>query len=211
MTNLITYEEISTLARPCTADKELALAMIAEAQRVEIKPRIGDDLYIKLMDSAGSGTTGTRRIFYGGTAAYTPTATIKGAASAATIIRGTAASVADPRFNVLMQGGKWTAGDGKTRLLTGLKTALAYYTLARLVRDGNIQVSTYGSVIKDDQYSAEAEKSERQRQYRELFEQADSYMAEVISYLTCNTKTFPEYKVAGKMRSNRMTIRLIGR
>lgn len=211
MRNLITYEEISQLARPCTADEDLAAAMIAEAQRVEIKPRIGDDLYIKLIDSVSSSTPGISRIFYGGTAAYTPSATIKGAASAATIIKGVSVAAADPRFNTLMQGGRWTTKDGRTRLLTGLKTALAYYALARIVRDGNIQTTTYGAVVKDDQYSAEAEKSERQRQYRELFEQADSYMAEVISYLTCNTKTFPEYRVAGKMRSNRMTIRLIGK
>lgn len=211
MRNLITYEEISQLARPCTADEDVAVAMIAEAQRVEIKPRIGDDLYIKLIDSVSSSTPGISRIFYGGTAAYTPSATIKGAASAATIIKGVSVAAADPRFNTLMQGGRWTTKDGRTRLLTGLKTALAYYALARIVRDGNIQATTYGTVVKDDQYSAEAEKSERQRQYRELFEQADSYMAEVISYLTCNTKTFPEYRVAGKMRSNRMTIRLIGK
>lgn len=169
MRNLITYEEISQLARPCTADREMAEAMIAEAQRVELKPRLGDALYLKLMEG-------------------TP----------------------EERFNVLLNGGVW-AGDCGDNLLTGVKTALAYYALARIIRDGNIQATTYGSVVKDDQYSADPERTERQRQYRELFSQADSYMAEALTYLSRNCCTFPEYKVQGKMRSNRMMLKIIGK
>ena len=170
MRTLITYEEISQLARPCTTDKDMAEAMIAEAQRVELKPRLGDPLYLLLL-----------------------------------------ADQPDKRFHTLLNGGEWTDCAGDARLLTGIKTALAYYTLARITRDGNIQETTYGSVVKDDQYSMDPEKTERQRQYRELFSQADTYMAEALSYLTDQRAAFPEYKVCGKMRSNRLTIRTIGR
>lgn len=169
MKNLITYEEISQLARPCTTDIDMAAAMIAEAQRVELKPRLGDALYLKLI-----------------------------------------ADEPESRFNVLLEGGEWQSDCG-AQLLTGLKTALAYYALARIVRDGNIQATTYGAQVKDDQYSSDPERAERQRQYRELFGQADSYMAEALTYLTKNCKDFPEYKVQGKMRSNRMTIKTIGK
>lgn len=169
MRTLITYQDISLLARPCTTDEDMAMAMIAEAQRVELKPRLGDALYIQLM-------------------AETP----------------------DERFDTLLNGGIWTDGCGE-HLLTGLKTALAYYALARITRDGNIQETRYGSVVKDDQYSADPEKAERQRQYRELFSQADSYMAEALNYLAQNRQAFPEYKTCAKMRSNRMTIRTIGK
>jgi hypothetical protein len=148
----------------------MAEAMIAEAQRVEIKPRLGDTLYLPLMEEAP-----------------------------------------DKKYETLLEGGKWTDKCGDTRLLTGVKTALAYYALARIVRDGNIQASTYGAVVKDDQYSAEPERTERQRQYRELFSQADSYMAEALAYITRNCDAFPEYNVQGKMRSNRMTIKSIGK
>lgn len=168
MRNLITYEEISQLARPCTTDRDMAEAMIAEAQRVELKPRLGDALYLKLI-----------------------------------------ADEPDDRFKVLLEGGAWKSNCGD-HLLTGVKTALAYYALARIVRDGNIQATTYGAAVKDDQYSADPERTERQRQYRELFSQADSYMAEALVYLKKNCETFPEYKVQGKMRSNRMTIKTIG-
>jgi hypothetical protein len=169
MRNLISYEEISQLARPCTTDREMAEAMIAEAQRVEIKPRLGDALYLKIL-----------------------------------------ADEPEERLGVLLNGGIWKDNCGG-HLLTGVKTALAYYALARIIRDGNIQATRYGAVVKDDQYSQDAEKTERQRQYRELFAQADGYMAEAVQYLAENCETFPEYQVKGKMRSNRTTIKIIGR
>lgn len=169
MKNLITFQDISLLARPCTTDEDMAVAMIAEAQRVELKPRLGDALYLQLF-----------------------------------------ADEPESRFEVLLNGGVWTDNCGD-HLLTGVKTALAYYALARITRDGNIQETRYGSVVKDDQYSADPEKAERQRQYRELFSQADIYMAEALNYLAQNRQTFPEYKACTKMRSNRMTIRAIGK
>ena len=47
---LITPEEISTLARPCYADEDKALAYIVEAEQNNIKPAIGDDLFIQLKE-----------------------------------------------------------------------------------------------------------------------------------------------------------------
>ena len=170
MRNFITYEDISRLARPCTTEPELAEAMIAEAQRVELKPRLGDALYVAVGEDDKNG-----------------------------------------RFRTLLDGGQWKDRCGETRLLTGLRTALAYYALARIIRDGNIMPSTYGAVIKDDQYSVEAEKAERQRQYRELFAHADSYMAEVLQYLSHNRGIFPEYKACSKASNNRFVIKTIGK
>lgn len=168
MKNLITYEDLSTLARPCTTERETAEAFIAEAQRIDLKPRIGDALYLALCQE----------------------------------------ETVD-RFAVLLDGGQWEDNSGP-RLLTGVRTALAYYALARIVRDGNIQPTTYGAVVKDDQHSMDAEKAERQRQYRELFSQADTYMGEVLGYLECNRKAFPEYTCRTSQRNNRMTVRVIG-
>lgn len=169
--NLITYEELSSLARPCSAEREDAEAIIAEAQRTDVKPRIGDALYVAITKDT-----------------------------------------IDRRYETLLDGGEWKDCAGNTCLLTGLKTALAYYAQARLVRDGNIKITTYGSVVKDDQYSEDPIAAERQRQYRELFSQADGYMAEVIDYLRANKGSFPEFKACAKASgSNRMTIRVIGR
>ena len=199
MRNLITYEEISQLARPCTTDEDMAKAMIAEAQRVEIKPRLGDALYLKLME------LDERFIVDAGNAEADSGLVIDSEEETTSTISGL-----DPN-QILLQGGQWVDSSGTAHLLTGIKTALAYYALARITRDGNIQETRYGSVMKDDQYSTDPEKTERQRQYRELFSQADSYMAEALNYLAQNRQTFPEYKTCAKMRSNRMPIRTIGK
>lgn len=199
MRNLITYEEISLLARPCTTDEDRALAMIAEAQRVEIKPRLGDALYLKLLEMDGGFIidAGDAEADYG--------LVIDSAEDAISTVYSL-----DP-YQTLLEGGQWVDSCGAVHLVTGIKTALAYYTLARITRDGNILETRYGSVQKDDQYSSDPEKAERQRQYRELFGQADSYMAEALNYIAQNSPDFPEYTACAKMRSNRMTIKTIGK
>jgi hypothetical protein len=47
---LITPQDISLLARPCYADEAKALAYIYEAEQNNIKPKIGDDLFLRLKD-----------------------------------------------------------------------------------------------------------------------------------------------------------------
>lgn len=46
----ITPQDISLLARPCYADEAKALAYIYEAEQNNIKPKIGDDLFLRLKD-----------------------------------------------------------------------------------------------------------------------------------------------------------------
>lgn len=46
----ITPQDISLLARPCYADEAKALAYIYEAEQNDIKPKIGDDLFLRLKD-----------------------------------------------------------------------------------------------------------------------------------------------------------------
>ena len=46
----ITPQDISLLARPCYADEAKALAYIFEAEQNNIKPKIGDDLFLRLKD-----------------------------------------------------------------------------------------------------------------------------------------------------------------
>lgn len=46
----ITPQDISLLARPCYADEAKVLAYIFEAEQNNIKPKIGDDLFLRLKD-----------------------------------------------------------------------------------------------------------------------------------------------------------------
>lgn len=199
MKNLITFEEISQLARPCTTDRDMAEALIAEAQRVDIKPRLGDALLWTLAKDDADV------IINGGNAEVTPDAV------EIETFEEDPVTLSDINpYTLLLNGGTWVDDCGRVHYLTGLKTTLAYYALARIIRDGNIQATTYGAVVKDDQYSADAERTERQRQYREMFAQADSYMAEVIGFLSQNCELFPEYETKGPVRNNRMRVRVIG-
>lgn len=161
-------QDINTLARPCTADADIADAFIAEAQRADVRPRLGDAIYLQL---AGAG--------------------------------------ANTQLQFLRDGGTWTDTDGRQHMLVGVKTALAYYALARITRDGNIQATRYGAVIKDGEQSVDAERAERNRQYRELFAQADDYMKECLEYIDAHRDAFPSCQPTGTRTRNRMTIRVI--
>lgn len=168
--NLISLEDISLLARPCTADRDIADAFIAEAQRADIRSKLGDAIYLRMFASDRSANE-----------------------------------------DLLLEGGEWQGPNGP-RILTGLKTTLAYYALARITRDGSIQASRYGAVVKDSDYSAEAENQERNRQYREIFSQADAYMAECLAFVNCHRKDFPDNpcsQCAQTVTSNRMRIKII--
>ena len=54
------------------------------------------------------------------------------------------------KYKLLLEGGIYEGKDGK-QLLTGLKTALAYYTYARIVKNGDGNVTRYGFVQKESE------------------------------------------------------------
>ncbi len=166
MKAIITLSDINALARTCHADESIAASLIAEAERQDIKPKIGDALYLQI------------------TRDEVPAA-----------------------YDTLLDGGEWQQRDGTVRYLTGLRTALAYYAYARIIRDGNIQSTRFGAVIKTEDNSAESERAERQRQYREAFTTADGYMSEVMEYLSENAEAFGYARKT--MRANRCTLRVI--
>ena len=166
MKAIITLSDINALARTCHADESIAASLIAEAERQDIKPKIGDALYLQI------------------TRDEVPAA-----------------------FDTLLNGGEWQQRCGTIRYLTGLRTALAYYAYARIIRDGNIQSTRFGAVIKTEDNSAESERAERQRQYREAFTTADGYMSEVMEYLSENAEAFGYARKT--MRANRCTLRVI--
>ena len=166
MKAIITLSDVNALARTCHADESIAASLIAEAERQDIKPKIGDALYLQI------------------TRDEIPAA-----------------------YDTLLDGGEWQQRDGTVRYLTGLRTALAYYAYARIIRDGNIQSTRFGAVIKTEDNSAESERAERQRQYREAFTTADGYMSEVMEYLSENAEAFGYARKT--MRANRCTLRVI--
>lgn len=113
------------------------------------------------------------------------------------------------KYTLLLDGGIYEDGKGR-RLLTGLKSALAYYTFARVVKNKDGQVTRFGFVNKDEEYSSRPNLKEKVMAYNDAFSVADSYMKEVVNYLKLNKEKFPLYKGNGGIKANRTTFRILG-
>lgn len=66
MNALITAEEVSALARPIYADEEIVSSIIAESEREDIKPRIGDRLYLTLKTKGADELTNEESLLLNG-------------------------------------------------------------------------------------------------------------------------------------------------
>lgn len=113
------------------------------------------------------------------------------------------------KYELLMNGGVYEDKDGK-HVLTGLKTALAYYAYARLVKNGDGNVTRYGYTNKDDEYSSRPDNKQLVMAYNDAFSIADSYMKECLLYLDAHKSEYPLYKGNGGMKANRTVFRIIG-
>lgn len=112
-------------------------------------------------------------------------------------------------LRVLLLGGEWTDNSGRMHYLDGIKVALAYYTYGRVIRDGNITSTRYGAVIKsDDNSNSASDNAERQRQYRQAFDTADTMIVEAVNYITA--MKVGGYEDCPGIRSNRAKMSVIG-
>lgn len=163
---IIEPHEVNDLARPCSADESVIIRIIEETELLDIKPKLGDKLFLRL-------TT-------------------------------------DVEFARLLEGGEYTDIDGETRVFAGLKRAVAYYAWARLVKTSVNNLTRFGYVVKNDDYSHQSEYKERQVAYNDAFSVADGYMKECLAYIQANPDIFSEYTLKGKVTSNRVKYKIIG-
>ena len=165
---LITSDEVPLLARGMSIhiEQEKIETYIRESEDIDIKPSIGDALFIDIQEHS-------------------------------------------EKYDILMNGGVYEDRYGK-HVMTGLKTALAYYAYARLVKNGDGNVTRYGYVNKDDDYSSRPDSKERVMAYNDAFSIADSYMKECLQYLKTHKNEFPLYKGEGGLKANRTVFRIIG-
>ena len=111
------------------------------------------------------------------------------------------------KHTLLLDGGTYQA-NGKKEVFSGLKTALAYYTYARVVKNVDTNVTRFGLVHKDSEYSSEVEFKEKMQSYNDAFSIADSYLKECVRFLS-ETK-YELYDGKGKIISHRTRFRIIG-
>lgn len=114
------------------------------------------------------------------------------------------------KYNILLNGGEYESECKGKRTIVGLKSALAYYTYARMVKNGDGNVTRFGYVEKNDEYSSRPDMKEKVIAYNDAFNIADRYLKECVQYLNDRNKDFPLYKGRGKLKANRTVFRIIG-
>lgn len=109
-------------------------------------------------------------------------------------------------YKILLGGGYYNNGESHTQ---GLKTAMAYYVQAKLVKVNDNQITRFGVVQKNSEYGYRPSVAERTDTYNDLCSIADSYLRGVLEYLNDNMDIFPTYK-RGKIANNRTIYRVLG-
>ena len=114
------------------------------------------------------------------------------------------------KYELLLDGGTYEDKLGEKKMLMGIKTALAYYTYARIVKNGDGNVTRYGFVQKEEEYSSFADIKEKVMAYDDAFSIADRYLKECVMFLEDKKNDYPLYKGNGKIKANRTVYRVLG-
>lgn len=86
------------------------------------------------------------------------------------------------KYALLLDGGIYES-KGEKHGFVGLKTTLAYYVWARMVKCSVNHLTRYGYVAKNDDNSHSVDWKERQSAYNDAYAVADGYMKECLEYL----------------------------
>ena len=166
--HLITTDDVSALSRGMSVhvDDGKVEVYLTEAENMDVKPALGDALFLDVRDNPG-------------------------------------------KYELLLEGGTYETGCGEKRLFSGLKVALAYYAYARIVKNGDGNVTRYGFVNKENEYGSHPEYKERLMAYNDAFDVAARYMKECLDYLNENKKSFPTFR-RGKVRTNGTNYKVMG-
>lgn len=114
------------------------------------------------------------------------------------------------KYELLLDGGTYEDKCGEKKIFMGIKTALAYYTYARIVKNGDGNVTRYGFVHKEDEYSSRPDIKEKVMAYNDAFSIADRYLKECVRFLEEKKDDYPLYKGSGKIKANRTVFRILG-
>jgi hypothetical protein len=183
LANLITAAQLRQQYRPLSAhiDDARLLVYIDEAERLDVKPLLGDALFVDIKEAV-SQTPVQERSF--------------------------APGVAFPSYTLLLEGGTYRIGENNVREFAGLKAALAYFAYTRIVENNPLWVTRSGVGEKTDP-TARAIAEKRQRLWRNTCRSiARSYAVHCLRYISANADDFPP--CAGWQYWNRPQTCLIG-
>lgn len=91
-------------------------------------------------------------------------------------------------FTAFLGGAVYKTPSGEEKSFEGLKTALAYFTYARFVRNGDGNVTRSGFTVKDNEHSSRASELERERTYNDARAIAKRYLRECMDFVKVDDK-----------------------
>lgn len=144
MEHLITLTEVVNSGRPINPSikENQLLAYICEAEQLNVKPVLGDRLFLDILEHGEE----------------------------------------NEQYQRLLAGGTYSASDGSIYSFVGLKTCISYFVFAKIVMVGDFQVTRFGTVLKDSDFSTHISSKERADSYNDALEVANSYLSDCVRY-----------------------------
>lgn len=185
MNHIITPEEVKEYGRAMSShvDKNVLDSLIRETENVDIRPALGV-LFFQNLVQADREEPFVKLLLNGGYYPY----------------------VYDPTFDATFQQ-EAIVLDAHFQ---GLKSAVAYYVQAKLVKTNDNQITRFGVMQKDSEYGTRPSYSERNDQYNDLASIADQYLRDTLEYLNIYRERYPLFGRKGSIRNNRTIYRIIG-
>ncbi len=153
MTHLIELAEIKKLGRPIgKIDNTKLEAFVTEAEQLNIKPVLGDKLFMELLAEVEKPETEEKD-------------EVK-----QMLLKGGSYTINEGRE------------DETIRSFVGLKVALSYFVYAQNLMVGDIESTRYGNVIKDGDYSSHVSSKARSDAYNNTIQVANAYLKECVLY-----------------------------
>lgn len=114
------------------------------------------------------------------------------------------------KYTLLLDGGEYKDEHGDAKLFSGLKKSLAYYVYARLIKHADSNLTRFGFVNKESEYSSRSDFKAKMAAYNDAFSVADSYLKECVIFLNDKNKDYPLYRGNGGIKANRTKYKILG-
>lgn len=181
-THIITVEQLRKLGRPIgkMVSEDKLLAFITESEQLQVKPIIGDTLFMRIMNELSKDSVEDEKInllLDGGTYRCT-------------------------------YYGKNAGADNDVRCFMGLRLALSYFVYAQYVMSGDVESTRYGLNIKNDEYSSHVSDKSRSNLYNNANEIGKGYMQECVAF--CKISGLMVEQGKSKINMGGCTIKKIG-
>ena len=86
-------------------------------------------------------------------------------------------------YAALLNGGVYITANGEEKAFEGLKSALAYFTYARFVRNNDGNVTRSGFMVKDNEHSTRASEQEKERAWNDVRAIGERYLRECMEFV----------------------------